>query len=180
MSGSQVAGIPAEDGFEAFLRRQRPALLGFLSRRVDADEAQDLVQETQVRLMRYRDLPEEQLKLLMYRIALNALHDRGRGSAMRQGPHLSLEEAFESLPAQEPGHEQRIDDQRALARVREAILRLPPRCREIYLLNRIEGMSYSEIATHCGISVKAVEKQIGKALQQLRRQLDAQDTPEDR
>jgi len=52
--------------------------------------------------------------------------------------------------------------------VRAAVLRLPPRCREVYLLNRIEDMSYTEIARHCGISVKAVEKHIGKALSLLR------------
>ena len=31
-------------------------------------------------------------------------------------------------------------------------------------MNRIEGMSYIEIADHCGISVKAVEKHITRAL----------------
>jgi RNA polymerase sigma-70 factor (ECF subfamily) len=38
-------------------------------------------------------------------------------------------------------------------------------------LNRIEGMSYTEIAEHCGISVKAVEKHISKALRLLRERL---------
>ena len=42
---------------------------------------------------------------------------------------------------------------------------------QIYLLNRIEGMSYTEIADHCDISVKAVEKHISKALKLLRERL---------
>jgi len=41
----------------------------------------------------------------------------------------------------------------------------------VYLLNRIDGLSYSQIAQHCGISVKAVEKHIGKALSLLRSKL---------
>lgn len=174
-------GAGAADGFEDFLRRQRDALLAFLRRRVDVDEAQDIVQDTCLRLMRYRDQAEHELRLLMYRIALNALHDRGRGAQSRQqAAHLSFEEMAEGLPTAEASHEQRVDDQQALARVREAILRLSPRCREIYLLNRIEGMSYTEIAAHCGVTVKAVEKQISKALLQLRLELDRPDNAKDR
>ena len=57
--------------------------------------------------------------------------------------------------------------------MRAAILQLPLRCRQVYLLNRIDGMSYPQIASHCDISVKAVEKHIGKALTMLRLRLRA-------
>ncbi|MFC5568501.1 RNA polymerase sigma factor [Lysobacter yangpyeongensis] len=158
--------------FEAFLREQRPVLVRFLARRTDEHDANDVAQEALVRLMRYRALPAEKLTLLMYRIALNALNDAGRRSQSRQSAaHVSLDEEFDSLPSPEPDHERRLDNQREVERVRAAILQLPPRCREVYLLNRIEGMSYSQIARHCGVSVKAVEKHIGRALQSLRRDL---------
>jgi RNA polymerase sigma-70 factor (ECF subfamily) len=41
----------------------------------------------------------------------------------------------------------------------------------VYLLNRINGMSYAQIAQHCGISAKTVEKHIARALQGLRQEL---------
>lgn len=157
------------DGFDAFVRRHHAALVGFLARRCHEEDARDIAQEAMVRLMRYRDQSPEKLKLLMYRIALNALLDSGRQQTSRQaGAHVSLDADFERLPSAELPHEQRIEHQQQLERVRAAILRLPARCREIYLLNRIEGMSYTQIARHCRISVGAVEKNISRALHLLR------------
>lgn len=160
------------DGFDRFVREQRGPLVAFLSRRTGEDDAQDIAQETLVRLMRYRAQPVDQLRPLMYRIAINVIHDRGRRDSTRQVfAHVSLDQDFIGLASLEPSHDQRIEHEQELALVRAAILQLPERCRQVYLLNRIEGLSYSQIAQHCGISVKAVEKHIGKALAMLRAKL---------
>src|SRR3546814_17099778 len=53
----------------------------------------------------------------------------------------------------------------------EVVNALPPRCRDIYLLSRVEGMPQRRIAETYGISVKAVEKQMTRALSTLRREL---------
>ena len=52
-----------------------------------------------------------------------------------------------------------------------AIGKLPEVCREIFILNRFEGMKPSEIAKKRGISVRTVETHIGKALKILRKEL---------
>lgn len=49
-----------------------------------------------------------------------------------------------------------------------AIDRLPPKCREVFLLSRFSNMTYKQIAASLGISEKTVENQIGKALKTLR------------
>lgn len=170
---ANVLTLPARKGgaFDRFLIEQRESLLGFLRRRTVCEaDAQDVAQESMVRLLRYRDQqPEEAWKPLLYRIAANVLHDQARRFRSRCGDsHEPLGENIENLPADEPPMEKRLSDQQELMLVRGLILQLPARCREIYLLNRIEGMSYSEIAGHCGISVKAVEKQITRALAMLR------------
>ncbi len=53
-------------------------------------------------------------------------------------------------------------------RIRQAIDSLPPRCREVFLLNRIEGLKYKEIAQKLNLSVKTVEAHIYFALRTLK------------
>jgi len=159
--------------FEAFVRGQREGLVQFLRRRTPLEEdAQDLAQESLFRLMRYRGHAPTAWASLLYRIAINALNDRlRRAHTHREALHSTLDIDFAKIASPEASHEQRIADQQELAVLQRVLLGLPLRCRQIYLLNRIEGMSYSEIAVHCGISIKAVEKHISKALRLLRERL---------
>jgi len=55
--------------------------------------------------------------------------------------------------------------------INDAINKLPPRCKTIFLLSRIEGLTYKQIAEQLNISVKTVENQMGKALKFLRKTL---------
>ena len=55
--------------------------------------------------------------------------------------------------------------------VRAAINSLPDRCRQIFLLSRIEKLKYREISERLGISVNTVECQMGIALKKLRMKL---------
>jgi RNA polymerase sigma-70 factor (ECF subfamily) len=55
--------------------------------------------------------------------------------------------------------------------VNVAVSELPERCSEVFLMSRMEGMKYREIADKLGISVKAVEAQMTKALRILRERL---------
>ncbi|MFC5524252.1 RNA polymerase sigma factor [Rhodanobacter ginsengisoli] len=159
--------------FEAFVRIQREGLVRFLRRRTPLEEdAQDLAQESLARLIRYRGHAPTAWASLLYRIAINALNDRlRRAHTHREARHTTLDSDLAELASSEPSHEQRIATQQELAVLQHVLLGLPLRCRQIYLLNRIEGMSYTEIADHCGISVKAVEKHISKALKLLRARL---------
>jgi RNA polymerase sigma-70 factor (family 1) len=56
-------------------------------------------------------------------------------------------------------------------RIRASIETLPEKCRQAFMLNHYGSMSYKDIAQEMGISVKTVEKHIGKALQVLRNEL---------
>lgn len=49
-----------------------------------------------------------------------------------------------------------------------AINNLPPRCKEVFLLSRKEGLSYKQIAQALDLTTKTVENQIGIALKQLK------------
>lgn len=56
-------------------------------------------------------------------------------------------------------------------RIKNALQRLPGKCREVFELNRFGGKKYAEIAAQLDISVKTVETQMSKALKMLREEL---------
>lgn len=53
-------------------------------------------------------------------------------------------------------------------RIAEALNRLPPKCREVFLLIKMQGMSYKQAAQTLDLSVKTIENQMGKAIRILR------------
>ena len=60
------------------------------------------------------------------------------------------------------------DFQEFKKQVQLGIDNLPARCREIYLLNRRSGLTYTEIADYLGVSINTVNTQRGRALKSLR------------
>lgn len=55
--------------------------------------------------------------------------------------------------------------------IRDAVDALPPRTREVFLMSRERNLRYSEIAEQLGVTVKAVEANMSRALRQLREKL---------
>lgn len=53
-------------------------------------------------------------------------------------------------------------------KITEALNTLPPKCKEVFLLVKLHGMSYKQAAEALEISVKTVENQMGKAIKTLR------------
>lgn len=61
--------------------------------------------------------------------------------------------------------DEQIISREEIARINYAIDRLPPRCRQVFVLAKIEKLPYKEIATLLGISVKTINVHISKALE---------------
>lgn len=57
------------------------------------------------------------------------------------------------------------------SKIKEAIGKLPTKCREVFELSRFEGKKYAEIAKHLNISIKTVEGQMSKALKIMKDEL---------
>lgn len=55
--------------------------------------------------------------------------------------------------------------------IEKAIESLPAKCRQVFEMNRVEGLKYAEIADRLGLSIKTVEAQMSKALNVLREHL---------
>jgi len=136
------------------------------------DVAEELVQDIFFKIWTKREqLTEiEALKTYLYRAARNqALNFLRRGKLERrwQESQASLGEPTSAFGTEEDASERELS-----VAVRAAIDRLPPRCREIFLLSRDGGLTYAEIARTLGISVKTVETQMGRGLKSLRLALE--------
>jgi RNA polymerase sigma-70 factor (ECF subfamily) len=57
-------------------------------------------------------------------------------------------------------------------KLQKVLAKIPDGAREVFLMNRIEGLKYREIAEMLGLSMKAVEKRMSRALAILREDLD--------
>lgn len=147
------------------IRNHHDALIRFLRRRLSiAEDAYDVAQEAYIRMMKYEGSREiKSPSAMLYRIAVNVANDHGRAALSRSAKdHLQIDD-FE-LVSELPSAERDLAAQQDLDVLLDAIEELPPKCKQVFLLSRAQGMTYPEIASHCGISVKMVEKQISRAL----------------
>lgn len=131
----------------------------------DSELALDLVQETFTRVWTRRNelQTDKPVKSYLYRIIHNLAIDHARKQTVR-------EEALNVLPFNDT-HEDNHDAQENVQTIENAIEGLPEGQREVFQMNRYEGLKYAEIAEILDISVKAVEKRMSKALGTLRAQL---------
>jgi len=136
---------------------------GALQRRGRTEhEAEDLVQEAWLRLVRYEDerQPVEQPEAFLMRTALNLSIDVHRTAAGR-GEHVLLEEVL--LIDTTPSIEAAVLARERMARLALGVGRLTERTREIFIANRVDGLPPAEIAKRYGINVTSVHQHLAKA-----------------
>jgi len=153
-------------------REHSPKLVRQLTRETGCRElALELAQETFVRLLRLapaRLRRIEQPEAYLRRVSTNLLRDWGRGRILAERCRPQLETLIDHQIDQIAVLESRD----TLRRLEQAMSRLKPKTRAIFLAHRLEGLSYAEIAERTGLSVKGVEKQMSKAIAKIDRLLD--------
>jgi RNA polymerase sigma-70 factor (ECF subfamily) len=148
------------------IRRYHGSLLSFLRQRMrTAEDANDVAQEAYIRMLQYEGSREIQSpSSLLFRIAINVANDLGRAEQVRRSSdHYSIDDV--DLAADSPTPEREIAAEQDLDLLYAAIDSLPPKCQQVFLLSRAQRMTYPQIAAHCGISIKMVEKHISHALE---------------
>jgi len=159
-----------EEAFDTIFRTWYPRLVRLADGLVrDQAVAEELVQDVMLELWRRRALlaPDGSPQAYLFQATRNRAlnHLRHVQVQRRAEPHVVEHVARES-PAPPALEAEEMD-----AAVRQAIDELPPRCREVFELSRVQGLRYAEIAATLGISVKAVEAQMTRALRTLRERL---------
>lgn len=148
------------------------SLIRSLTRQTGCREtAIDLTHEAFERLL--RSAPRHFFRLerpdaYLRRISTNLARDWGRSRAVAERASARLEPLCESQVDQIAILESRD----TLRRLEAAVGKLKPRTREIFLAHRVHGLTYAEIAERTGLTVKGVEKQMGKAIAKIDRFLD--------
>ncbi len=142
-----------------------PVLVQFFRRRVpDRSEAEDLKQEVFMRLLQRGNIAQlDDVRAYLFETAANVLRDRGRRRATRRSdrhdefdPVLHAEKGFSA--------ERVIIGEEALTKASRALLELPERARTIFILRRLEGLRYQDIAQRLGVSVSLVEKEMSRSI----------------
>lgn len=158
-----------ERALESMFREHYASMVTVVRRIVFApDVAEELVQDVFFKLWTKRAQLSDIDTVRTYLVRA------ARNTALNRLRRMKLEHAHEEREAAkgEPQTTEATDDGASTGEltkaVNAAIDRLPPRCREVFLLSRDSGLTYGEIATELGISIKTVETQMGRALKTLR------------
>jgi RNA polymerase sigma-70 factor (ECF subfamily) len=149
--GSEI--LPHERDLRAWLRRT-----------VGPGDVEDVVQEAYCRISALNDVVHIRSgRAYLFTTARMLVLER-----IRRARVVSIEAVanVDALPGfdEDPSAERVIDGRRELARVQRLIDALPERCRAVFRLRKIEGLSQREVAQRLGLPEHSVENDVAKGL----------------
>jgi RNA polymerase sigma-70 factor (ECF subfamily) len=170
--------------FEQLVTRHRKPIYNFVLRFVrDSAQAEDLTQETFLRLVKGADAYERQAKFTtwLFTIARNLCVDASRRGKLRRaqsldapgdgdegGPSLVERTAADAVA----GTERQAQSRELAERLRRAIEALPEEQREIFLLREVADLQFNEISNVVGVPENTVKSRMRYALEKLREALE--------
>jgi RNA polymerase sigma-70 factor (ECF subfamily) len=121
-------------------------------------EAEDVVQEAYIKLLGIEDGKiDNYIKAYLYRIAINLAIDKLRRSARSPvqlgGEPVELNNEITSL-------ERNQQNKQLLENIAESIKTLPLKCRQAFILYKVKGVSYAEIAEIMQVSESMIRKHV--------------------
>ncbi|MDN3595558.1 RNA polymerase sigma factor [Zunongwangia endophytica] len=132
----------------------------------DKDLAEDIVQNVFIKIWKNKEnlKPTLSIKNLLYKSVYNEFLDQYRKNKKTIYLEKKYIDTLSSIVEEESEHS--LDQ--LIAIVRNEIEKLPPKCKQTFLLSKKEGLTNTEIADYLNISIKSVEKHITKAFSTLR------------
>ena len=175
ISDQQLAQQMAEGdqgAFELLVTRYHGPLLSYVTQQLrDRAKAEDIVQETFIRLIRhlqrYGEL--EQLRPWLYKVALNLCRDYWRTACYRSEQTAALEMPEEADPA--PSADELLEKQEQAQLVAESLERLPEIQQEVVRMRFFHDLKLQEIAELMDIPLSIVKSHLYGALRKLKRVL---------
>ena len=170
MKDNSLKGICEEITYANFFKNHAKALRSYLYYKYGNEEqAEDVAQEAFIKLWENcANVPLEKAKSFLYTVANN--------TTLNQIAHqkVVLEYSKKNPGGGTDGQnpEFLMEEEQFKVKLQKAIANLTEAQRTAFLLHRIDGKKYHEIAEILGISVKAVEKRLHGALTELRKEID--------
>jgi RNA polymerase sigma-70 factor, ECF subfamily len=171
-----------ESEFQEVYDTFQPKILRYLTHFIGESEAEDLAQETFIKvhqaLNNLRD--ESQLSTWIYRIATNTALDRLRSPSFQRVVETSLSENLDEskiadkvicAEGKKPLIEQQLIRKEMNDCIRGYIEKLPENCRIALILSEFEGLQNKEIAGILGITLGAVKIRLHRAREMLKKEL---------
>ncbi|BEV13164.1 sigma-70 family RNA polymerase sigma factor (plasmid) [Asticcacaulis sp. DW145] len=160
-----MSGHLSPSELAALSRRYRPPLIAFFVRRLgDHSRAEDLTQELFARLaaMPEKDIPH--LEGYIFQMAANLIRDSSRREKVRTAVSNAIR-TDEARDIEWLDAERIVLARESIAQLSVILDSLPERTRTILILFRLESMPRKNIADAFGISISAVDKHLGRAME---------------
>jgi RNA polymerase sigma-70 factor (ECF subfamily) len=149
----------------------RALLVPFISKRVEPQDVEDVLQNVFVRIQRGLGELRESDKLVAwgYQIARNVIVDQARRATVRRHDVL---DRVRSVAAPHPDEDHSGAGELALI-LRHFIAMLPAAYREALQMTELDGMTQAEAARRAGLSLPGMKSRVQRARAQLRELLEA-------
>lgn len=166
--GRELSEISLETYQELFSKWYEPIRNFIYYKTSDIGLAEDLAQDTFVKLWENRQkIDEKTVKSYLYTIANNLTINYLKRQQLN---YKFIQSSVEKTETKDPSY--LVEMKEYEEKLNNVFALLPDGCREVFMMNRIEDLKYREISEMLGISVKAVEKRMSKALQIIRSELN--------
>lgn len=136
-----------------------------IARMTRRDDAEDLLHDAWIGITE-RKVEAHNPDALLARTAANRGIDAYRRER-RMASGCGIGTAVEMVTDLRPLQDEMLISRHRLERLKGGVAQLSPRTREIFLMHRLDGRKYREIAQELGISQSAVEKHIARAMAHL-------------
>lgn len=156
----------SDPDLNALYLAHRDELQAYLQRQVRCREtAADLTQDAFIRLSEQVGRSRiANFRAYLFSSVRNLLVDHLRREKHRKGEDVDSEQ-LETLGEASPSLEREVIAQQELERMQQVVQTLPQRCREVFLLSRLEGLTYEQIGERLGISPKTAFSHMVRALE---------------
>jgi len=165
--------MPSEQWFDDFVDATRVALTSYVRRLTGSHEdAKDVVQEAYLKVFcRMRaGTADHQPAAFLYVAARNLAVSRHRHNTVVAHKATAVT-VSEELRTSNRSTEHQAGRREQMQMLLLAVNKLPPKCRSVFVMRMIDGMSQRDIADELGISVSTVEKHLSKGLQLCRAEI---------